>query len=164
MNEIKRSIFRQKVYAKRYELTKLDIDRYGVFSGPYTGYKIVKTHANEEIGENKLIEINISMPLLDVGDKFYIEEDGLNQLVTITGAYRTSKDAVVYYIEPELIEDDETIVSLKKCDDLITRYNEQQKEIDSAEQSLTKANKKYNDIGWEIIEIKSKWWYKLFNR
>lgn len=169
MNEVKRSIFKQRVYAKRYEVVRIDsITRYMCSYGDES-YKIKTTHYHEMIKEETLTEINITMPMLEIGSKFYIEEKDLNMLVEITGTYRTSKDAVVYYIEPILIEDEETATSLKKCEDVISNHTKQKEVIKSLEDNLKIQLEDYNNLwnlDWDrkgrLKLIESKWWYKLF--
>lgn len=99
---LKKSIFKQGkkkvVYKKKYESD----------GEPYLDYDY------EIIDEQYTYECDLSMPLLNQGDKFYIEED--NKTVQVSEAIRTSKDNVFYNCYPEYLEankNDEEYLNLK---------------------------------------------------
>ena len=81
MEEVKKSIFKQsekkKVYKKNYYRD----------GEPYVDYDYETTKENK-------FECNLSMPLLQQNDRFYIEEE--DKTVTVAKAIRTSKDNVLY--------------------------------------------------------------------
>ena len=163
MSEIKRSIFKQRVYAKRYEVTECG-RRYnlGWLIDNYEMRKPKEVASKQLIEELVIHELDISTPLLNVDDKFYIEESDM--LVTITGVYRTSKDAVVYYIEPKLIEDKETLTTHNRCLESITKYEEQKekiKELEKEKNALYQSNRHKIEI---LNLIGYKWWFKVFHR
>jgi len=115
---IKKSIFRQKVYAKRYYVKY----HYNNFSGMYDVYykdieDIAEDETEELIEEKTIFSCDLSLPLLQCGDKFYIDE--LDLMVTIQDCYRTSKDEMVYYVEDKYISDEKTQETYNKAMDLV---------------------------------------------
>ncbi len=101
---IKKSIFRQKTFAKRYGLV---VDETSEINNCIKTYKInCITNMDSPIEDKEIFTCNLSLPLLKSGERFYIEELGL--LVIIESSYRTSSDAVCYYIEPKIVNDEIT--------------------------------------------------------
>jgi hypothetical protein len=78
----------------------------------------IKACNGEKIEEIEVFTCNLEMPLLEIGENFYIEEKNL--LVKIDSRCRTSKENVVYYIEPLSIEDEETRNSKLIIEEAIT--------------------------------------------
>ena len=101
---IKASMFRQKVFAKRYYCLVMCGNRWG-----YNKVSAINIQAAAEqnfLEDSEFFNCDLEMPLLEIGDHFFIEE--LNELVYIKSRYRTSSNKVVYYIDDKYIEDDKT--------------------------------------------------------
>jgi hypothetical protein len=104
---VRKSIFRQKTYAKRCYV-RYNHENY---SRMYETYRkniedIARDEVEEFIEEKTIFSCDLSIPILENYDKFFIEE--LDMMVTIQDSFRTSKDEIVYYIEPKYIEDEKT--------------------------------------------------------
>lgn len=104
MENVKTSIFKQKIFETRYVLMDgwwVD-DRYG-----------------DVLEEREIFRCDIPIPKLKQGESFYIEELCLS--VTVSEVMRTSKDSVLYYIKSKSIDTEE---SLKKKDELEKKASE----------------------------------------
>lgn len=149
---VKRSIFKQQTYAKRYGFSFYNRRR-----GELWGESKVECFKNEEmINEQEIFVCDLEMPLLEIDEKFYIEE--LNQLVTITQRWRTSKDSVIYYIEPELIEDKESKIQLDKIKEEIIIIESRSKEKD---QTIDELKEKFSSVMNKLAIIKNSFWGKF---
>lgn len=142
MENSKRSIFKQKVYAKRYEVKLIEktIPFFRV-SGYYDynyEYRIVESCSNF-IEEKEIFICDLEMPLLEIGDKFYIEE--LNKLVTIKERYRTSKENVVYFIDDSLIENEQTSISKQEAEDQLIKTEELKNKFKELNEMIKKSIK-----------------------
>lgn len=124
---VKTSVFKQEVHRKVYEL--------------YSGYEtdmrsfIMHYHINdlvlksEKISESEIFKCDLEMPLLNAGEEFYIEE--LDKTVKILKRVRTSKENVCYYVEPELIEDEETKRTKELAEQTKLNYEMHKDELDN---------------------------------
>lgn len=130
---IKNSIFKQKICAIGYS---------------YNSEKIYKTRTNREIREEEIFRCDIAMPLLNVGEEFYIEE--MDLLVCINKVVRTSKDNVLYYIQERHEEDENIEEDKKKAEQDRIEYIERQKTRD--EERRLKAY------------YEKSWLYRLFHK
>lgn len=113
-----KSTFKQRRYAKRYELKaepRFGIDKKYYYSGYYMGRNI----DNYFIDEVEIWTCEVAMPMLCVGELFYIEE--LKMSVTVLERVRSSSGGVVYYINSEYIEDEETQKTYQRVQDEIKR-------------------------------------------
>ena len=143
MENSKRSIFKQKVYAKRYEVRLI---KYYTYSncGYNLEYRIAES-TSDLIEEKEIFTCDLEMPLLEVGDKFYIEE--LKLLVTIKERYRTSKENVVYFIDNKFIEDEQTTASKQDAENLFIQRKENKSKLQELNEIIKEKDeiiKKYN--------------------
>lgn len=119
---VKRSIFRQSTYKMRYEIS-LVIDQY---CHDQERYVITKRLGPIDLVKSEVLyNCDLTMPLLKVGEKFYIEH--LDRTVVIKEAIRTSKDGMLYEVDPIIfVKDDETdktyLEATKRLEDM---YKEQ---------------------------------------
>jgi len=101
---VKQSIFKQEQHRRTYEFMNTVVDRYYLNGNRYyAGMIMTKT---EKVDESEIFLCDLEMPMLDVGEEFYIEE--LDKTVIIRKRVRSSKENVCYYVDPEIIEDEES--------------------------------------------------------
>lgn len=147
MENSKRSIFKQKVYAKRYEVKfiehKIPFFRVSGYYDYNYEYKIVESCSNL-IEEKEIFICELEMPLLEVGDKFYIEE--LNKLVTIKERYRTSKENVVYFIDDSLVENEQTSISKQEAEDQFIKTEEFKNKFKELDEMIKKSIAEKDEI------------------
>lgn len=118
----KHSIFKIQVYKKTYQFhmnkyVRENMVHYmvGKDISYYTGI-----NPKEELIETKTFkEVNISMPLLNVGDTFYFEDE--DKIIVIKDVIRTDKDNVLYIINKEIIEDEESLKTAKEMQDIFVK-------------------------------------------
>lgn len=134
---VKSSIFLQETYKRRYCASVIKREKYS-FLGD--GSVVIRNDVNKENilkEQHEIFRCEIPMPLLEEGDKFYIEEQA--KLVTVVSICRTSKDAVVYILEPEFIDDELTLQSykdaFKKLEDKLAEFELYEKIKDVLEDS-----------------------------
>lgn len=107
---VKRSIFKQQIFAKRYKVARKEVLPFSYHSLCDTQlFYTVNESGSKLIKEDEIFVCDLEMPMLQIEEKFYIEEKEM--LVTIKSRYRTSKENVVYYIESKLVEDEYTLIS-----------------------------------------------------
>lgn len=140
---VKTSIFYQTTYKKRYTLRIKLFRGFGYDdSCEYLTPESMADAENLIDNEKEIFRCNIAMPLLKVGDKFFIEE--LSKFVRIREAYRTSKDNVCYKVEDEYIEDTETIDTYNKAIvDLINYCKDDKNKKDYDKYMTAKYKRKY---------------------
>lgn len=97
-------------------------------------YDVKDFQGKELLEESEIFTCNLEMPMLEEKESFYIEE--LNLLVKIEEKYRTSKENVVYYIESELIDDEETEKSKLGIEEAIFRKEEMKSKILKLEEKI----------------------------
>jgi len=111
---IKTSIFYETIYAGRYVL-KSGVYNWDLISAkgkPNLENLGVTIDSNSVVIERKeIFRCNIPLPLLERGEKFFIEEQ--SKLVKVVDRHRTSKDNVIYEVKGDIIEDEETIDTYK---------------------------------------------------
>jgi N-acetylmuramoyl-L-alanine amidase CwlA len=128
MEEVKKSIFKlsekKKVYKKNYYKE----------GEPYVDYNYINVSEHN-------FECDLTMPLLQSGDKFYIEEE--DKTVQVAEAIRTSKGNVLYTCYADVSEDKE-------------QYNKIEAEIDKEyeEFKLKKEQERLDKIGQPITLTK----------
>jgi hypothetical protein len=122
---VKKSIFKQKVFAKRWIVNSY-CDSYG-YDGYYERSSMSSADKEEDlefIEDKKIFECELSLPVLQLGDKFYIES--LDLMVIVIDSYRTSNDTMVYYVENKIISDDKTNETYNKALETISKFYEYQ--------------------------------------
>lgn len=113
---VKKSIFKQKTFRKVYV-----IHRECSITRPIV-VMYIKT-IDEEImdSDQNIYTCDLEMPLLEIGDLFYIEEK--NMTVKIQARIRTSSNNVCYEVEPKIIEDEKTKESYDKCVNIVGNFD-----------------------------------------
>jgi hypothetical protein len=128
---VKKSIFKQEIYRKIYNfLSNTCENKYSLY-GNYNSYININY---EKIKEEEIFTLELEMPLLNEGEEFYIEE--LNKTVKILKRIRSSKENVCYYVEREIIEDEETIRTKERCEKIQEKYEENKKFKEQVENSF----------------------------
>lgn len=133
--QIRKSIFKQVQKRFLYEVSE------------YSG---LIYRSEQKVLENKIFECNLEMPILQKGDKFYIEE--LDKAFTIAKYIRTSQDNALYYVQDEIIEDE---ISLKfKADAEALRLVTIAK-IDKEKETADKANEDFES------QVRKSFWFRF---
>lgn len=125
---MKKSIFKQETHSRIYE-PELSYQR-NIYSLENI-YHLSPSFTDVKVSEDIIATIEISMPLLKVGNKFYLEDE--DKTVIIKSVIRTSKDNVLYFVEPIIIDDKD---SLSKIKDL----------LNSDQYKILYSSEKYNNL------------------
>jgi len=132
---VKRSIFKQTTYANAYYVTG--------------NGEIGKGMSFKELRTEVISDCSLDLPLLDKGDKFYIEEKEI--VVIIESVLRTSKDNVLYIVEGNSEDDteEEMSKSYKEAEIQCNTYKEKRR--------IEKEQCNYERYS------KESFWFKLFH-
>ena len=79
--------------------------------------KLTSCTENVEISDEEIGRYDIEIPLLEVGDEFYLHD--IQELVKIKSRTRGSDNSITYYVEDRLIETENTTRTKKECDDKV---------------------------------------------
>lgn len=143
-----KSIFRRKEYEKLYYVGVVDMIYNSVNYYMFTrGTSIIKPdqltkhESKEEISDNLLGEYDIDLPLLEVGDEFYLHD--IQELVKIKSRTRGSDNSITYYVEDRLIETENTTITKKECDDKVTVWNHEEERYEKLKKEFDDYKEKY---------------------
>jgi hypothetical protein len=153
----KKSIFKQRIYAKRYYtvLTQSFFER-GYSSSRFYFDKGRYNSDIELLKDETVYECNIELPMLEEGEKFYINK--LDLLVKISSCFRTSDETVVYYIEDKKIEDEKT----KETYEMVKAEIENFDNVKKLNETITEQKDQIEALYNYVFRIKKYWAYKLF--
>jgi len=143
---IKTSIFKQEQHRIIYDFLNYIID--GEYSGRKYYYGLI-TSKTEKISEREIFTCTLEMPLLNEKEEFYIEE--LNRTIKIKKRVRSSKESVCYYVEPEYIEDEESLVTKDRCRKLQDNFNLYEQKVKDLEKFKEQVEKSF---WYNFINIK----------
>ena len=117
----RKCIFRQKTYAKRYCVARdrVMFSEYGMMVFRTNIEHILKDEIEEFVEDKTIFTCGLSSQLLECGDRFYIEE--LDMMVEIQDSFKTSKNSIVYYIQPKYITDELTTETYDKATEEVTK-------------------------------------------
>lgn len=108
--------------------------------------------------EKEICTCELEIPMLEVGENFYIEE--LYRTVIVMERVRSSNDKVCYYLQPKIIEDEISKLSKEKADQLQMEYLSKV-EINKRVKELTLENKRLREFK---DRVKSSFWYKFMKK
>jgi len=134
---VKTSIFKQEQHRVIYDFLNYILD--GEYSGRKYYYGLI-TSKTEKISEQEIFTCSLEMPLLSEGEEFYIEE--LSKTVKIKKRVRSSKESVYYYVEPEYIEDEESLNTKNRCrklQDSFNMYEQKVKDLENFKKQVEKS-------------------------
>ncbi|MGL5329899.1 MAG: hypothetical protein ACRDD7_11560 [Peptostreptococcaceae bacterium] len=148
MSKVKTSIFKQKVLPLTYKYN----GSYEIYETTDSGFGYSEP---DPIDVREIYTCSIEMPLLNRGNKFYIEE--LDKYVVINQAIRTSGDNVLYIIN-------ETISEWKSEEHRLERLDYVNGKI--AADKLYREECKKERLSKENKEryVEKNWLYKMFNK
>lgn len=109
MADIVKSVFRRRVLEKVYDFIKYAHADY--FGGVSEEFRISVTHKLVE--DKEIGHYDIEIPLLDIGDKFFL--DDIKEQVTVTDRMRSSDGSIIYFVEDKVIETENTKRSYEEC-------------------------------------------------
>jgi len=115
---IKKSIFRQKTYARRYFLAYEET--ISIFDKKRRR-EAIRNSCQDIVSDDEIFVCDLGMPFLKSGEEFFIEEK--NMRVTIESSCRSSSGSITYYIQSKYIDDEETKTSFKEIRDYESLYN-----------------------------------------
>jgi len=163
---IKKSIFKQKVKRKMYEYTvsffqpKNDYKDY--FINCFRKWKINEYVLDETIKEENIYVLNLEMPLLEINEKFYIEE--LDLFVVIKERIRTSKENICYYIEDKLIEDEISLKSKKEVERKHAEFEIIKNDLKGLENDLKKLENGLKEYAKFKQKVQNNFWYSFMKK
>ncbi len=159
---VKNSIFKQRVFRKEYEFIGRAEYRKDYGSGMWCKNKIYHLQIDEKLIEIKNEEVfrcELEMPILNINEKFYIEEKDV--LVTIKEQYRTSKENIIYIVEDKIIENSITKDSKDKAEILREKFNIFKDANEELEKHLNNITSKLNRYKTYIREIQKSFWFRF---
>lgn len=130
-----KSIFRQKAYEKEYFIETLNM--YG-----HIHTKMFISSKYEKLLEDKLLcEHNIALPLLEPGENIFLHD--LQREVHINSRIRCTDGSVVYYINDEVIDTENSKLSYKKADKVFNSFINNEEEIRKLKEEFKKYKNTY---------------------
>ena len=140
-----KSIFRRKQYEAVYQIGVLETVYPNSFILGETSNNNVMSYKNKnELSDTAIGEYDIDLPLLEVGDEFFLQD--IQELVKIKSRTRSSDGSVVYYVEDEIIETENSKISKEECDKKVASWWQNER--------------KYLDLKNEFDEYKEKYKFK----
>jgi len=140
-NEIvKKSIFRQKTYVRRYSL---EYSQYNYMFSTRSRKELNIDSSSNLVSDEEIFVCNLEMPLLEDGEEFFIDE--LNTSVVIESRCRSSLGSVIYYVRSKHVDDEETkrtFDELHKYKELYDKYNKLENMYNKAVSLIPFWNKK----------------------
>lgn len=113
MSDIVKSVFRQREIEKIYEI--------GGYHGQIRFLRNwsvdismdIKKNMDNIISDKEIARYDISIPMLEVGDKFFLHD--IQEIVIIKDRMRSSDGSITYYVEDKLVETEDTKHTKEKC-------------------------------------------------
>ena len=144
-----KSIFRRKKYEAVYQIGVLETvyvttDYVSSILGKMKNNNVMSYKNKKELSDMVIGEYDIDLPLLEVGDEFFLQD--IQELVKIKSRTRSSDGSVVYYVEDEIIETENSKTSKEECDEKVASWWQNER--------------KYWDLKNEFDEYKEKYKYK----
>ena len=144
-----KSIFRRKKYEAVYQIGVLETvyvttDYVSSILGKMKNNNVMSYKNKNELSDMVIGEYDIDLPLLEVGDEFFLQD--IQELVKIKSRTRSSDGSVVYYVEDEIIETENSKTSQEECDKKVASWWQNER--------------KYLDLKNEFDEYKEKYKYK----
>ena len=144
-----KSIFRRKKYEAVYQIGILETvyvttDYVSSILGKMKNNNVMSYKNKNELSDMVIGEYDIDLPLLEVGDEFFLQD--IQELVKIKSRTRSSDGSVVYYVEDEIIETENSKTSQEECDIKVASWWQNER--------------KYLDLKNEFDEYKEKYKYK----
>lgn len=143
-----KSIFRRKEFEKIYEYgireyIQLDKD----FFMSTWGCKMIESEEPSsncfltEIADKELETCNIEMPMLEIGDEFFLHN--IQELVKIKKRYRSSEGSVIYYVEDKFVETENTQKSKELTNKRLDNWKHDEKAIKKLKKEFEDYKKEY---------------------
>ena len=144
-----KSIFRRKKYEAVYQIGVLETvyvttNYVSSILGKMKNNNVMSYKNKNELSDMVIGEYDIDLPLLEVGDEFFLQD--IQELVKIKSRTRSSDGSVVYYVEDEIIETENSKTSKEECDEKVASWWQNER--------------KYWDLKNEFDEYKEKYKYK----
>ena len=144
-----KSIFRRKKYEAVYQIGILETvyvttDYVSSILGKMKNNNVMSYKNKNELSDMVIGEYDIDLPLLEIGDEFFLQD--IQELVKIKSRTRSSDGSVVYYVEDEIIETENSKTSEEECDKKVASWGQNER--------------KYWDLKNEFDEYKEKYKYK----
>ena len=143
-----KSIFRRKEYEKLYYVGVVDVicntlDYYMFTRGAsiIDRDQLTKHETQTQISDSLLGVYDIDLPLLEVGDEFYLHD--IQELVKIKSRTRSSDNSIIYYVEDKLIETENTLKTKKECDDKVAAWNHEEERYEKLQKEFDEYKAEY---------------------
>lgn len=133
MAESYRSIFRQKYCEKLYKIEK------GWSSLRDTGY--LKEFAGILIKEEIICTCDVEIPMLEPGEQFFLAD--IQKEVIIKSRMRSSDGSIVYYVEDELVDTENTEMTLRECNEMFSENKILEDNYDKLREKFENYTKEY---------------------
>ena len=153
MSDKFKSIFRRKEFEKIYYVGIRDwvqiSPSYCLCTHGRTE-KLSSCSENVEISDKEIGRYDIEIPLLEVGDKFFLHD--IQELVKIKSRLRSSDGSITYYVEDMVVETENTQKSKEIADAKVENWNHE-------EEKFEKLKKEFDDY-----KAKYKYEHRFFNK
>lgn len=124
MSESYRSVFKQKYYEKLYKIEKEF----------YHSELELIAFQGTLIKEETIGSYDIEIPMLEPGEHFFL--DDIKKDVIIKLRMRSSDGSIVYHVEDESIDTENTVRTLKECNEILSEKESIQKKYDGLKEQF----------------------------
>ena len=147
MADVVKSIFRQKEYEKIWVLRAVNCHYYTEHKIEYERNVLL----DEPLSDLIVGEYDIEIPLLEVGDKFFLCD--IEKEVKIESRMRSSDGSITYYVEDKLVETENTKLSKEKCE-------KELEDMDYYKNNFFGLEKAFNELKEKFDDYKKEYKYK----
>lgn len=139
-----KSIFRRKTFEKIYYvgITEwVQTSSYSAFCTHGRTDKLASCRKNVEISDEEIGKYDIEIPLLEVGDEFFLHD--IQEVVVIKSRLRSSDGSITYYVEDVTVETENTQKSKEIADEKVEKWNHEEEEIQKLKKEFEDYKRKY---------------------
>lgn len=139
-----KSIFRRKTFEKLYYVGITDwvniSPNYCLCTHGRTD-KLTSCTENVEISDEEIGRYDIEIPLLEVGDEFFLHD--IQKVVVIKSRLRSSDGSITYYVEDVTVETENTQKSKEIADKKVEKWNHEEEEIQKLKKEFEDYKREY---------------------
>lgn len=145
MNDVVKSVFRQREIEKLYKLRYCGSGYFGLFSSRTERDVNLTAISNKEniISDKVIGTYDIKIPMLKIGDEFFLHD--IQEIVKVKNKMRSSDGSIIYYVEDKVIETENTKKTCAECREKIEHYKYEKDKFDDLENRLNSCKKEFEE-------------------
>lgn len=136
INKPVKSIFRQRVIENLYYLRG-----WGFFNNDEKD-KFITSRDGIVVSDKIIGEYDIDVPLLEEGDKFYLND--IKEAIVVEKRIRSSDGSIVYFVEDKHVDTDNSKKTMEECNQKIAYIQAQKKEFETYKQKYKYKHRFFN--------------------